>query len=216
VGQCHISTAAHDAPSCSESPRYRSAVSRSQPLRCALAVSICLGIFAAVSPAYSQQGIAINREYAIKAAFLYHFLTYINWPEATLADPQQPFVIGVYHEDPFGAVLDKIAETKQVEGRPIEIRRLKSNDQLLECHILFLPRNVPTPDRTTVLAAVVNSHVLTVGETDDFIDQGGSAQFFVEGNKIRFAFNTDAVSRSELKISSKLLSIAKVVTNSTK
>jgi len=177
---------------------------------------MCLGVVAPLSRAHALQSIAVNREYAIKAAFLYHFLTYIDWPEESLNDPQQPFVIGVYYEDPFGAVLDKIAETKQVGGRTIEIRRLESPNQLLECHILFVPRSVPSEKQKTVLKALDNSHVLIVGETEDFIERGGSAQFYVEGNKIRFAFNTDAVNRSELKISSKLLSIAKVVSSTTK
>jgi YfiR/HmsC-like len=181
-----------------------------------LLILACLGPVVPDSRLQALQGIAVNREYAIKAAFLYHFLNYINWPEDSLKDPTQPFIIGVYHSDPFGVVLDKIAETKQVEGRAIEIRRLQTTDQILECHILFVPRTVSRDVQTSVLKSLANSHVLAVGETDDFIEQGGSAQFFEEGNKIRFAFNTDAVNRSELKISSKLLSIAKVVSNTTK
>jgi YfiR/HmsC-like len=229
VGQYHPNTLALDTPRPMDCHSYRSAEmclldSRvlstghgfRRLLQGVLVLLMCFGIVAPLSPVQAQQSIAVNREYAIKAAFLYHFLTYIDWPEESLKDPQQPFVIGVYYEDPFGAVLDKIAETKQVEGRAIEIRRLESPDRLLECNILFVSRSVPVEMQRKVLAALENSHVLVVGETEDFIERGGSAQFFVEGNKIRFAFNTDAVSRSELKISSKLLSIAKVVSNTTK
>jgi hypothetical protein len=185
-------------------------------LRCGLLLLAVVGVVAPISPAQALQGIAVNREYAIKGAFLYHFLTYIDWPDESLSDPAQPFVIGVYRDDPFGEVLDKIAETKQVEGRAIEIQHLESANQLEGCHILFIPHTIDAEAQKQVLAAVMDSHVLTVGETDDFIEQGGSAQFFIEGNKVRFAFNTDAVSQSQLKISSKLLSIAKVVTSTTK
>jgi hypothetical protein len=72
---------------------------------------------------------------------------------------------------------------------------------------------VPVPIQNEVLKAARDSHVLTVGESDDFIDRGGAAQFFLEGNKVRFAFNTDVTAKKELKISSKLLALAKIVSN---
>jgi YfiR/HmsC-like len=177
-----------------------------------LAVTVLgLSLFVAPTAVQAQQVTTIDREYTIKAAFLYHFLTYIDWPEGTFADSKQPFVIGIYQTDPFGAVLDKIASTKNVEGRPIEIRRLNSTDKLLECHIVFMAGTVEAALQHSVLGLLSNSHVLCVGETEDFVEQGGAAQFFVEGNKVRFAFNTDVVDRSNLKVSSKLLSLAKIV-----
>ena len=158
-----------------------------------------------------QEGAVINREYTIKAAFLYHFLTYVEWPAETFTDQSQPFVIGVFDTDPFGEVLDKIAETKTVGGRPIEVRRLKSMSDLPDCHILFVPRSVPTATQDAVLATIRGSHVFSVGESSDFVDRGGAAQFFLEGNKVRFTFNTDVVEHTSLKISSKLLSLAKTM-----
>ena len=177
-----------------------------------LVAILCLGTFVPGVELYAQQVTTIDREYTIKAAFLYHFLTYIDWPEGTFTDSKQPFVIGVFETDPFGAVLDKIAATKNVAGRPIEIRRLNSTDKLLECHIVFMAGTVDAAAQKNVLRALENSHVLCVGETDDFVELGGAAQFFVEGNKVRFAFNTDVVDRNNLKVSSKLLSLAKIVT----
>ncbi len=153
----------------------------------------------------------INREYAIKAAFLYHFLTYVEWPPNAFDDPEQPFIIGVFNTDPFGEVLDKIARSKTAGGRPIEVHRLTSMDDLASCHILFIPKSVPVSTQDAVLAAIHGSHVLSVGESADFVDRGGAAQFFLEGNKVRFAFNTDVVADTDLKISSKLLSLAKTV-----
>jgi hypothetical protein len=185
----------------------RGSISRLATILSAAALAITL----LSTPIRAQQVITIDREYTIKAAFLYHFLTYIDWPEGTFSDLKQPFVIGVYQTDPFGAVLDKIAATKNVDGRPIEIRRLNSSDKLLECHIVFLAGAVDTPVQQSVLKLLANSHVLCVGETEDFVEHGGAAQFFVEGNKVRFAFNTDVVDRSNLKVSSKLLSLAKIV-----
>lgn len=166
---------------------------------------------ASVNSAFAQQITAIDREYTIKAEFLYHFLTYIEWPAEAFSDSKQPFVIGVFETDPFGPVLDKIAATKNVAGRPIEIRRLASTDKLLECHIVFVAKGVAPALQKQVLELVADSHVLCVGETEDFVNEGGAAHFFAEGNKIRFAFNTDVVDRSNLKVSSKLLSLAKIV-----
>jgi hypothetical protein len=180
--------------------------------RAALTVAVLLyGSLINSQLAHCQQVTTIDREYTIKAAFLYHFLTYIDWPAGTFAGDKQPFVIGVFETDPFGTVLDKIAATKNVAGRPIEVRRLQSTDGLLDCHIVFVPGTVAPESQKNVLSLLANSHVLAVGETDDFVELGGAAQFFVEGNKVRFAFNTDVVDRSNLKVSSKLLSLAKIV-----
>jgi hypothetical protein len=171
-----------------------------------------MGIFLCCPMSSGQQVTTIDREYTIKAAFLYHFLTYIDWPDGTFTSSEQPFVIAVFERDPFGAVLDKIAATKNVAGRPIEIRRLHSTDNLLDCHIVFIAGEVDPASQRRVLSILANSQVLAVGETEDFVQQGGAAQFFVEGNKVRFAFNTDVVDRNNLKVSSKLLSLAKIVT----
>jgi hypothetical protein len=201
------SLAIAESPALSTVGDKRGSISRRATV---LAVAF-LGLSLFVSPVAAQQVATIDREYTIKAAFLYHFLTYVDWPEGTFADSKQPFVIGVYQTDPFGAVLDKIAATKNVEGRPIEIRRLSTADKLLECHIVFLAGTVEAAVQQNVLGLLANSHVLSVGETEDFVEQGGAAQFFVEGNKVRFAFNTDVVDRNNLKVSSKLLSLAKIV-----
>lgn len=158
-----------------------------------------------------EQGTVINREYSIKAAFLYNFLKYVEWPDDGIHQAEQPFVIGVFKTDPFGDVLDQLAGSRPVAGRSIAVRRLDSMDNLLECHILFIPRSVSRTTQDAVIRAVRGSHVLTVGESDDFVDRGGAAQFFLEGNKVRFAFNTDVVGREKLRVSSKLLSLAKIV-----
>jgi len=166
------------------------------------------------SPAVAQsqdQRAVINREYAIKAAFLYHFSTYIQWPEDAGAAADRPFVIGVYRENPFGSALAKIAESKTVEGRPIDIRRIVTSEQARQCQILFVPGFVPQKSQDAVLRATRDSHVLVVGESNDFVQQGGDAQFFVEGNRVRFAFSAATAKREDLKVSSKLLALAEII-----
>ncbi len=153
----------------------------------------------------------INREYAIKAAFLYHFSSYITWPPEALPAKDQPFVIAVFYADPFGGALNEVARTKTVAGRPIVIRRVTTPKDLAGCHIVFIPRNTPVEQQALALRTTSDAAVLVVGESDDFIQRGGGAQFFIEGNKVRFAFRADVAESGKLKISSKLLSLAKIV-----
>ena len=183
--------------------------------RCSWSLSSLIVLAAMISlPAAAQtsyQQIDHDREYAVKAAFLYHFLTYMEWPEGAFQSADQPFVIGVLASDPFGGALDKVAQSKTVAGRPIEIRRLQSLDGVHACHILFVPSSVPKSTQDAAIQAVRGIHVLTVGETEDFVDRGGAAHFYVDGDKVRFAFSSDVVEGKHFKISSKLLSLAKIV-----
>jgi len=153
----------------------------------------------------------IDREYTIKAGFLYHFSTYIEWPADAFPAEGEPFVIGVYGTDPFGTALEQIAQKKNVAGRTIEVRHVSSVKEALDCHILYVPKSVPRAEQDAVVKALIARPILDVGETDDFVARGGNVQLFVEGNKVRFAFGEQSHDRDNLKISSKLLSLAKMV-----
>lgn len=159
----------------------------------------------------TDQMATINREYSIKAAFLYHFATYVEWPAQALADKEQPFVIGLLHSDPFGATLAQIAQTKTVAGHPIEVRTLKSTEGMEHCHLLFISKLATPEQQAAALRAARQSTVLVVGEVEGFIDRGGDVQFYLEGNKVRFAFSAELAKRQDLKVSSKLLALAKIV-----
>jgi len=157
---------------------------------------------------------AINREYVIKAAYLYYFSAYIEWPADVFPAEGEPFVIGIYQTDPFGTALKKIARSKAVAGHPIAIKLLQSTDGLRRCHILFVPATVPLQAQLKIFDAARGSLVLVVGESDGFVERGGDAQFFVEENKVRFAFSERAAKRADRKVSSKLLSLAKIIPGS--
>lgn len=172
-------------------------------------IALTIGHVAAQTPT----GAVINREYAIKAGFLYQFLNYVEWPADALADETAPFVIGVLGTSPVGNVLNQVVKDKKVGGRSIEIRNLSSASEASKCHILFVPKSAPKPVQDAVLKAADGSHVLTVGEADDFIDRGGAAQFVLEGNKVRFVFNKEVVAKNNLKVSSKLLALAKIASD---
>ncbi|TWT73517.1 hypothetical protein Pla123a_38530 [Posidoniimonas polymericola] len=175
-----------------------------------LVAAVVLGGAERATAQATAPAVVINREYTIKAAFLYHFLTYTEWPSS--ADANGPLVVGVYKSDPFGEVLDKIAATKKVNNRSIEVRRISDPAESLHCHLLFVPDTVTADGLAPLFAAVSEQPVMLVGETEGFVDRGGAAEFYLEGNRVRFAFNMDVVDEKNLKVSSKLLSLAKIVT----
>jgi phosphohistidine swiveling domain-containing protein len=161
--------------------------------------------------AVSQQGGVIDREYSIKGAFLYNFGRYVEWPAAAFADDHAPFVIGVLGTDPFGTVLDEITNSAKVDGRTVVAKRFATLDQYSPCHILFIPASTDAKVKADALAKLQNKGVLVVGEEDGLVRQGAVVSFYIENNKVRFEINVQTAKQQQLKVSSKLLSLAKIV-----
>jgi hypothetical protein len=153
----------------------------------------------------------INREYAIKAAYLYQFGRYVQWPDQTFADKDSPLVIGVLGTDPFGGVLEEIAHTKRIEGRPILVKHFNSMSEYTPCHILFVTASAGQEQAAAAIQKAQKTHLLLVGEEPEFARNGGTMNFFLDENKVRFEVNTDVAKQEQLRISSKLLSLAKIV-----
>ena len=175
-----------------------------------------LGMTAIVGPADALlaqygDGTGINREYAIKAAYLYQFARYVQWPPDAFGNENSPLIIGVLGSDPFGGILDEIARTKRIEGRPLVVRRFATMAYYTPCHILFVSSSVSPEEQAEAIKRARGSPVLLVGEEPGFAEQGGTINFFKDQNKIRFEINTETAKRDKLKISSKLLSLAKIV-----
>jgi hypothetical protein len=166
-----------------------------------------LGHFALAQPGDA----VINREYPLKALFLYNFGSYIEWPPATFASDVQPFTIGVLGTSPIEGTLQEIAATRRIQGRPIVIERYSSPAMVKGCQILFVPRGASSSERAEVAAVLQDRGVLIVGETPGFAASGAAVNFFIEANKIRFEINVEAAKRQHLKISSKLLALARIV-----
>jgi hypothetical protein len=149
-------------------------------------------------------------EYEVKAAFLYNFARFVEWPNTVSPDPNGPLVIAILGKDPFGGEIDRFIEGKTVNGRRLVIKRFSSLEAYEQCHILF----VSSSERNNllrILAAVRTRGVLTVSETDRFAQIGGIINFITIENRIRFEINQAAAARAGLKISSKLLSLGRVV-----
>jgi len=170
--------------------------------------TILLSIHLIAAPdGLAQQGLS---EYQVKAAYLFNFLKFVEYPSASFADPLAPIVIGVVGDDPFGSALPQVVIGKTVQGRDLVIRVYRIGEDLRGAHILFISaserKKIPM-----ILSSLRGSSVLTVSDTAGFLDAGGMIQFLNEDSRVRFAINVDATSRAKLKMSSKLLTLAKVV-----
>ena len=149
-------------------------------------------------------------EYQVKSLFLLNFARYVNWPSDVFTAPDAPFEIGVLGEGKFGGELAKTVEGKSVQGRPILIRQIQTPEDSGKCHILFIGASEKA-GLVEILNRIKTRPVLTVGETDQFMEQGGVINFVKKEGKIRLEINLVAARQANLQISSKLLKVADVV-----
>ncbi len=150
-------------------------------------------------------------EYLIKAAFLYNFAKFVEWPEDAFASSSSPIKLCILGDDPFGAAIKSI-HGKTIRGRDLVINFISKAKDLEQCHILFV-----SASEKDKLAQVINqikdTNILTVGDMAYFSHHGGMIRLFKAGAKIKFEINIDAARTADLKISSKLLNLAKIVKN---
>ncbi len=162
-----------------------------------------------VNKTYAQQ----YSEYELKAAYIYNFGKFVKWPEKSL---KKEFIIGVYGLNPFKGILKEALQGRQLYGRPIKIIYFTNLKNIDKCNILFIPK-VKKEELLQIINAVKNSPVLTVGDNiDDFCVSGGNINFTPKFSKYRFYINNNAAKRKRLIISSKLLSLSKIITDEIK
>jgi uncharacterized protein DUF4154 len=149
-------------------------------------------------------------EYQVKAAFMYNFAKFVEWPPQAFKTSTDPIAICIVGQSPFGSALDAAVSGKTVEGRTFLVRHLSDEQPSTGCQILF----VSTSEHRRVhaiLDAIKTGGVLTVGETETFASEGGVINFKIESGKVRLQVNVDAAEQAKLRISSKLLSLAQIV-----
>jgi hypothetical protein len=159
----------------------------------------------ATTPAPSPQAVS---EYKVKAAFLFNFAKFVEWPERD--HDRDSVTLGVVGLDPFGESLDEVVRGKTVGTKPIAIRRFAGIDELEPCDILFISQS-ETSRLEEILKALDGTATLTVGEDDEFALRGGIIRFFIQESKIRFEINLEAAEHEGLQVSSKLLQVARTV-----
>jgi len=145
-------------------------------------------------------------EYKVKALFLLNFVKYVDWP----AGGSGPITIGILGQDNFNDSLANAVEGKNINGRAIAIKHLSPGDSLSGCTILFISSS-ENSQLSAILGKTSSLPILTVGESESFLQNGGIINFMLKDGKIRLAINLKAAQKANLQVSSKLLSVADVV-----
>jgi len=167
---------------------------------------LALFLFAGGLASYAQDKTAA--EYQVKAIFLYNFTQFIDWPETAFNKPDDPFVIGIIGDDPFGSYLDEAIAGEKIGNHPIKVKRFNDLRKISGCHMLYI--NSSDEDWVgSILTLVSGKNILTVGDAPSFNKWGGIIRFYNEENKIRLQINVAGSKAAQLSISSKLLSVAK-------
>jgi hypothetical protein len=189
--------------------RFGAGIARRIQLDCFVIIACWLSCSAPPAFPFNGEGV----EYPVKLAFLYNFTKFVEWPADSYRDASAPLAICIVGHDPFSADIEGDLRTRIVGSHPVEVLSLKPTDMLSVCHMVFIP--VTEKDQANkIVRDLKGSSTLTVGETDGFAKLGGIINLTVEGNKVGFEVNQLAAQRAGLKISSKLLSLAKIVGDS--
>ena len=151
----------------------------------------------------------IADEYQVKAAFLYNFAKFVEWPPQAFKNPQDPIAICILGQNPFGDALEQTVRGKMIDTRTFSIRQVTDARQASACHILFVSSSERKRARSVL--GELKSSVLTVGEADGFTSDGGIVNFKIEEGRIQIQINVEAAEQEKLRISSKLLSLAQIV-----
>jgi hypothetical protein len=152
-------------------------------------------------------------EAQVKAAFVYNFLKFVDWPAEAFHGTQDPVVVGIVGEGDVADATERFLAAKQVGARPVVVRRLSWDQSLAGVQAIFIAE--PDAKRLHhVLEAAAASSVLSIGEGEEFATRGGVIGLLIEGSKVRFDIDTGAAQAAGLHVSSKLLALTRVVRSS--
>lgn len=168
------------------------------------------GLLAFDRPAMAGAESVVSKEYQLKAAFLYNFTKFVEWPSPHFRDASQPITIGVLGRNPFGDELQKLVAGRTVNGRPIAVRGLISAREAREVDLVFVAAD-EDEQFAELLAVLAGAQVVTVGESRRCAALGGVITFTMEADKVRFEINQGTAEAAGLKISAQLLKLATVV-----
>lgn len=173
-----------------------------------VAGALMMLLMGAPNPCAAQSD-AQATEYQVKAAYLYKFIGYVEWPSWAQAGSDAPLTIGVIGADGLADELQQVVAGRSIDGHPISVRKLGQGDPVAGLHMLFIGR--AARDIAGVLAAARQSGVLTVTESDDAFALGSVINFVVVQDKIRFDIALQSAEHAHLRISSRLLAVARKV-----
>lgn len=168
---------------------------------------LVMGGLLVLLPTLSQSESAMPED-EIKAAFLFNFAKFIEWPPIPGNDG--PLVLCVLGRDAFAATLEHTVQNKRVNGRPLVVKHLAGPQESKGCQVVFFCGNDKNRLKQ-LLDSLPSTSILTVGEADQFAQRGGMINFVKDANRLRFDINVDAASRAGIRISSRLLQLARIV-----
>jgi hypothetical protein len=186
-------------------PPHRSPKAPRRLLRASGLLLAMAGVAPLAGPARAEAPSA--PEYQLKAVFIYNFDQFIEWPDGAFAKADSPLVITVLGDNPFGNVLEQVTRGKQIRGHEIVVRYAQDAAKIGQTHVLFVgaPYNQNPGELVQKLTGV-----LTIGDTENFTSAGGMIRFYSERSKLRFEINTKAADKGGIKVSAKLLHLAKM------
>jgi hypothetical protein len=166
----------------------------------------------AVFPAEGGNPFDEISEYQVKAAFLFEFAKFVEWPASTFSTDHSPVSICVLGDNPFSNSLEKAVAGQFANGRPLVVRHVPSPKEAGECQMVFVSRSQES-HFIQIIENFQGKSVLTVADTNTFAEEGGMIQFYLENEHVRFEVNVGACTNAHLKISSKMLALAKIVSS---
>ena len=190
-------------------------------------VVLALALLVAPLASQGRAESAQSREYQVKAAFLYNFIKFVDWPEEKMTDSNEPIIIGIIGKSPFGNAFEPL-KAKKIKGRSVVVKRFKGFEKLKKssekdkselgrkiealrkCHLLFICSS-EKKNLKEIINSVKDHSVLTIDGMKGFLEAGGIIKFLMEEKKINFEINLTAAERTGLKIRSQLLRLAKKV-----
>lgn len=169
-----------------------------------------MAVFAVVFCFISTSAQQAISDQAVKAAYLYNFAKFVEWPAAVFSSSTSPIRLCLFRGDPLESDLKNVVQGKSIAGHPVTVISVRAQEEYRACHVLFLG---PAQGRESkeILAGVHGTSVLTVGDTEQFAQDGGMIQFVLNQDRVQFRVNHRAAGQAQLNVSSRLLRVAAVV-----
>jgi hypothetical protein len=154
-----------------------------------------------------------NREYALKAGFIYNFTKFITWPdEVNRTMRKKGLTLCVLGQDPFGPILETLSKKLKDRDVTLHIKRPASSQYLSQCNIVFISAS-ENGRLKNILSRYTGSPILFIGDTKEYGRQGVGINFYIDSNKIRFEINANSLKKRNIRIGSELLDIAKIISS---
>lgn len=175
----------------------------------AVLISIAMMVLTRAESGFGAEN-SVYEQNMVKGAFLAKFALFVEWPSSAFANATAPVTIGVIGEDPFGPQYEVALSKELANGRPFKVKRFNEPTGIEDCQILYVSRS--TSDRLPeILAAVGSRPILVVGDEEQFAHRGGMVNFVKDDGKLRFEVNVEAARSNGLKLSAKLMQVARAV-----